>query len=90
MLTGTFLLDIPGRAKLEPIAIVIISVIMAVASLHLVEETIEKIIHLAFGESEPPTMDWITLGISSITVGKSIYEPRHEMSNNVVCATSKV
>ena len=62
-----------GRAKLEPIAIVIISVIMAVASLHLVEETIEKIIHLAFGESEPPTMDWITLGISSITVGKNIY-----------------
>lgn len=61
-----------GRRKLEPIAVVILSVIMAVASLHLVEETIEKIISLASGHSEPPDMDWVTVGISSTTVGKSL------------------
>lgn len=57
-----------GRTKLEPIAVVILSVIMAVASLHLVEETIEKTIQLAGGESEPPTMEWVTVGISCTTV----------------------
>ena len=60
-----------GRTKLEPIAVVILSVIMAVASLHLIEETIEKIVHLAGGESDPPTMEWITIGISCTTVGNN-------------------
>ncbi|KAL4221373.1 hypothetical protein ACF0H5_019631 [Mactra antiquata] len=57
-----------GRTKLEPMAIVILSVIMSVASLQIIKEALTKIVGLANDTQSPPKMDWITIGISSATV----------------------
>ncbi|KAL5015135.1 hypothetical protein ScPMuIL_009405 [Solemya velum] len=57
-----------GRKKLEPLAIIILSVIMFSASLQLIKESVSKIIGLHSGEQRPPHVDIVTLVISSLTV----------------------
>lgn len=57
-----------GRTKLEPIAIVVLSVIMSVASLQLIRESAEKIIELANLSSGPPDFTIPTIVIISSTV----------------------
>ncbi|WAR15332.1 MTP5-like protein [Mya arenaria] len=57
-----------GRTKLEPMSIVILSVIMSVASLQIIKESFTKIVGLSDNSSDPPIMDWTTIGIASATV----------------------
>ncbi|CAG2200219.1 unnamed protein product [Mytilus edulis] len=57
-----------GRTKLEPIAIVILSVVMSLASVQLIRESIEKIINLTTGDSKPPTVDIATIVITASAI----------------------
>ncbi|XP_060073739.1 uncharacterized protein LOC132553505 [Ylistrum balloti] len=57
-----------GRNRLEPLAIIILSVIMGVASLQLIKESVTKIIGLANRTKHPPVVDALTIAISVATV----------------------
>ncbi|KAL5015134.1 hypothetical protein ScPMuIL_009404 [Solemya velum] len=58
-----------GRSKLEPVGIVILAVIMAVASVVLIIEALEKIIAYAQDPSSPaPIMDPVTISIACLTI----------------------
>ncbi|XP_048241139.1 metal tolerance protein 9-like [Haliotis rufescens] len=57
-----------GRTKLEPVAIVILSVVMSLASLQLTIESIQKIISLANHDGAVPQFDVVTIVIAASTV----------------------
>ncbi|KAK3105312.1 hypothetical protein FSP39_022271, partial [Pinctada imbricata] len=59
-----------GRTKLEPISIVILSVIMSLASLQLIRESVEKIVSLADGTASIPdvTVPTIVITVSAIVI----------------------
>ncbi|XP_021366579.1 metal tolerance protein 9-like [Mizuhopecten yessoensis] len=57
-----------GRTKLEPIAIVVLSVVMSVASLQLIRESAEKIVDLANYNSTAPSFTIPTIVITASTV----------------------
>ncbi|CAG5136550.1 unnamed protein product [Candidula unifasciata] len=57
-----------GRTKLEPVAVIILSVVMALCSLQLIRESVEKIIHLASDGASLPNVDVVTFLISGSTV----------------------
>ena len=58
-----------GKTKLEPIAIVVLSVVMSVASLLLIKESITKIITLILNpETATPNYDVVTIAITVTTV----------------------
>lgn len=57
-----------GRTKLEPIAIVILSVVMALASVQMIREAIEKIINYATKDSSGPNIEIATLLILVLTI----------------------
>lgn len=57
-----------GRSRLEPVAIVVLSVIMSLASLQLIREAITKIISLADGSGSIPNVDIATIVITSSTI----------------------
>ena len=75
-----FLLD-TGRTKLEPVSIIILSVVMALASLQLVRESVEKIVTLTDGASSLPDVDVPTFAIAGGTVGKSLIISSHPSLN---------
>ncbi|CAD5115370.1 DgyrCDS4349 [Dimorphilus gyrociliatus] len=57
-----------GRTKLEPIAIVILSVVMALASVQMIRESIEKIINYATKDSSTLNIDIATIIILVLTI----------------------
>lgn len=57
-----------GRTKLEPIAIVILSVVMSLASVQLIRESAEKIVHLHSGSGSPPTVEIPTIVITASAI----------------------
>ncbi|XP_061196691.1 uncharacterized protein LOC133204968 [Saccostrea echinata] len=57
-----------GRHLLEPLAVILLSVIMGMASLQLLKEALDKITALSSGSITPPTVDYITISISCFTV----------------------
>ncbi|ESO88767.1 hypothetical protein LOTGIDRAFT_234372 [Lottia gigantea] len=57
-----------GRTRLEPLAIVVLSVIMSLASFQIVIESIQKIVALVNISDNIPTFDNITIIIVSTTV----------------------
>lgn len=57
-----------GRTKLEPVAVIILSVVMALCSLQLIRESVEKIIHLSSMSGSLPNVDYVTFAISGSTV----------------------
>ncbi|KAJ8321015.1 hypothetical protein KUTeg_002602 [Tegillarca granosa] len=57
-----------GRTRLEPVAIVVLSVIMSLASLQLIRESITKIISLADGSGSIPNVDIATIVITASTI----------------------
>ena len=59
-----------GRTKLEPIAVVILSVIMSLASIQLIVESAEKIAGLAQGKEDRPDVGVTTIVLLSSTIGK--------------------
>ena len=63
-------LHILGRTKLEPIAVVILSVIMSLASIQLIVESAEKIAGLAQGKEDRPDVGVTTIVLLSSTIGK--------------------
>ena len=67
-----FCIIVSGRTKLEPMSIVILSVIMSVASVQIIKESFTKIVGLAASSSNPPVMGIITTCIASVTVGMYI------------------
>lgn len=58
-----------GRTKLEPLAIIILAVVMALCSVQLIREAIEKLIGLSDMSSSLPTVDAVTFAIAGSTVG---------------------
>ena len=58
-----------GRTKLEPISIIILSVVMALASIQIIRESIEVIISYATNPSHGPTFDVISIVICCATIG---------------------
>ena len=69
-----------GRTKLEPVSIIIISVVMSLASVQMIRESIEKIIEYAVEHTSGPIMQIITVVICALTVG---------MDNNINGNASK-
>ena len=61
----------PGRTKLEPVSIIILSVVMALASLQLIRESAERIATLVGDPTVLPVMEVPTFVIAGSTVGKS-------------------
>ncbi|CAH1776433.1 unnamed protein product, partial [Owenia fusiformis] len=57
-----------GRTKLEPVAIIVISVVMALASVQMIRESIQKIIEYAGDQSSGPSVDIATIVILSFTI----------------------
>lgn len=66
-----FLLE-TGRTKLEPVSIIILSVIMAVASVQLIRESVELLVGLTSDSSDLPRMEIPTFVIAGSTIGKSL------------------
>lgn len=60
----------PGRTRLEPVAIVIVSVVMSLASVQMIRESVERIIYYAQNESSGPIFEIPTIVICALTVGK--------------------
>lgn len=64
-----------GRTRLEPLSLIIISVVMGVASVQLIFDAIKRIVaayrYDMYGEGEQPMLDmsWATVGIMVATVG---------------------
>ena len=56
---------------MEPLAIVLLSAIMTLASLQLINESVQKIIGLANKTKLSPTVDLVTIIIAGLTVGRS-------------------
>ncbi|XP_064598795.1 uncharacterized protein LOC135465484 [Liolophura sinensis] len=57
-----------GRTRLEPVGIIILAVVMAVASLQIIKESVTKMISLAGGADSLPNMDIATIAIALSTV----------------------
>ncbi|KAK7496802.1 hypothetical protein BaRGS_00012011 [Batillaria attramentaria] len=58
-----------GRTKLEPVSIIILSVVMALASLQLIRESVEKIVHLSGDDPSLPIVEAPVFVIAGCTVG---------------------
>ena len=58
-----------GRTKLEPIAIVVLSVVMSLASVQMIRESVEKIIYYTKDKGSGPRFEVATIVICSLTVG---------------------
>ena len=54
---------------MEPVAIIILSVVMALASLQLIRESVEAIVHLADDPETLPRMEIPTIIIAASTIG---------------------
>lgn len=67
---GLFCVFLTGKSRLEPIAIVILSVIMSLASFQLIVESIQIIVSYSSGEGKIPTVELPVILIASSTVGK--------------------
>ncbi|KAK7504274.1 hypothetical protein BaRGS_00004578, partial [Batillaria attramentaria] len=57
-----------GRSKLEPVSIIVLSVVMGVASLQLIREAIEMLVDLAGDSSSLPSMGIPTFVIAGCTI----------------------
>ncbi len=59
-----------GKTKLEPLSIVILSVVMSLASVEMIKESIEKIVHYVHDPHGGPVVKLPTVLICVVTVGK--------------------
>lgn len=60
-----------GRTRLEPVAIVILSVVMSLASVQMIRESVEKIIAYATNSnSHGPDFNIASIVICSLTIGR--------------------
>lgn len=77
-----------GRTKLEPIAIIILSVIMSLAALQLIQESISKIVELTGKKTGVPSVDLPTIGIAlgTIVIKLTLYLVCRRVSSSTVQA----
>ena len=61
-----------GRTKIEPIAIVILSVVMSLASVQMIRESVQQIIHFATADDTGPVFKIPSIVICSATVGQCL------------------
>ena len=61
---------VAGRTKLEPVAIVVLSVVMALASVQMIRESVEKIIDFATKSLRGPDVGIPSIVICSCTIGQ--------------------
>lgn len=59
---------------MEPLAVILLSVIMGMASLQLLKEAVGKIVSLYSGSTPPPTVDYLTISIAGFTIGGLLLE----------------
>uniref|UniRef100_A0A0X3NL28 Metal tolerance protein 5 n=1 Tax=Schistocephalus solidus TaxID=70667 RepID=A0A0X3NL28_SCHSO len=59
-----------GRRRLEPIAVIILSVIMASVSVQIVVQAIQTLYNMAVYDQGPPIMSNLTIGLVASTIGK--------------------
>ena len=59
-----------GRTRLEPVAIVILSAIMSVASVQLIAESIQTIVSIAQEKATLIDFDNVTIGVLAATMCK--------------------
>ncbi|VUZ52812.1 unnamed protein product [Hymenolepis diminuta] len=57
-----------GRKRLEPVAVIILAVIMASLSVQIMVEAVQTIYNMAVNDQGPPVMDNLTIGLVSITI----------------------
>ena len=60
-----------GKTKLEPLSIVILSVVMSLASVEMIKESIEKIVRYVDDPDGGPVVRLPTILICVVTIGKS-------------------
>ena len=65
-------IHVSGFTKIEPIAIVILAVIMSIASLQMIREAAEKIAAFATEDASGPTFGTITIIICTLTIGRKV------------------
>ena len=63
---------VAGRTRIEPVAIVVLSVIMALASVQMTIESVEKIISFARGDGQGPVFGVVTICICASTIGEPL------------------
>ena len=59
-----------GRTKLEPVAIVILAVVMSLASVQMVREAVTKIVVYSTKDASGPVFKLPAILICCITIGK--------------------
>ncbi len=64
------LIFILGRKRLEPIAVIILSVIMASVSVQIMVEAVQTIYNMAAKGQGPPEMSNLTISLVASTIGK--------------------
>ena len=67
---------VSGFTKIEPVAIVILAVIMSIASLQMIREAAEKIAAFASNDASGPTFGTVTIIICTSTIGKLVSASR--------------
>lgn len=60
---------VSGRTRLEPVGIIIVSVVMSLAALQLIVESIQKIVEFSKGTASVPVVDLWTFIIAGSTIG---------------------
>lgn len=77
-----------GRTKLEPIAITILSVIMSLAALQLIQESISKIVDFTSNKRSIPSVDIATIciALSTIVIKLILYLVCRRVSSSTVQA----
>lgn len=80
----SFVICHTGRTKLEPVAVVVLSVIMSVASIQLVRESVQILIGLFSDPNNLPNFEITTIVIAASTVGMLIPEFQFVTKNIIV------
>lgn len=69
----------PGRSRLEPVAIIVLSVIMSLASLEVLISSIRKMVGFSSSKEDIANFEIATVVIAASTVG--MYILKHEELN---------
>lgn len=70
MVTQGFFHSLLGRKRLEPVAVIILAVIMASISVQIMVEAVQTIYNMALNDQGPPDMNNLSIGLVVITICK--------------------
>ncbi|VDP03613.1 unnamed protein product [Schistosoma curassoni] len=60
-----------GRTRLEPLAVIVLSVFMGSISIQLVAESVQAIVRMSQNNQEAPNVNDLALGIMASVIGKN-------------------